>query len=45
MYKADEGDHGEIFWSGFSRDDSHPYAITEAMYTGIMPVLFNLKYN
>ena len=42
-YTPDAGDHGELFWSGFCWDDSHPYAHTEAKYTGIMPVLFFVK--
>ena len=41
MYALDGGDHGKLPWSGFGCDDSHPYAYTEAKYTGILPVLFN----
>ena len=44
MYMLDAGDHGELFWSNFGWDDSHPDAHTEAKYTGIMPVLFILKW-
>ena len=42
-YTPDAGDHGELFWSGFGWDDSHPYAHTEAKYTGIMP--YNIHVN
>ena len=39
IYKCTR-DHGELFWSSFGWDDFHPYAHTEAKYTGIMLVLF-----
>ena len=41
-YAPDAGDHGELFWSGFGWDDSHPYTHTEVKYTSIMPVLFQM---
>ena len=37
-------DHDELFWSGLGLDDSHPYAHTEAKYTGIIPVLFSQAF-
>ena len=44
-YTPDTADHGELFRNGFGWDDSHPYAHTEAKYTGIMRVLFLLWWD
>ena len=43
-FTPDAGDHGELFWSSFGWDISHPHAHTEAKCTGIMPLLFILTF-